>query len=1359
MRRFFRRLSLLTLLALLGAFTPPALTALATAPTVTNSNDSGSGSLRQAIADANATAPGGPVLISFDILSSDPGFNAAGYWTIKPTTPLPALTRGSITIDGTTQPNGRTTGPKIVLDGSLTLDPLNGNQRNSHGIVITSAGNTVKGLVINNFVQAIGLSENAGGAGVYIAGPNATGNFVLGCYIGTTPDGATAAKNSHWGVLIDDGATGNQVGGLTPGDGNLISGNGHANVAISQTTPNSTRTISGNQVLGNLIGTTAAGTAAIGGGNPGHGVVLGERAQNNTVGGTAPEARNVIAGHSASSNFLTYAGVNVASQSTNSNNVISGNYIGTSADGSAAIPNAIGVQVRGASGTLIGGTTSGARNIISGNNNPGVLVEFNISANTTIAGNWIGLNAAGQPLGNHQEGVLLDNSATTTTVGPGNVISANGSVSNPDGVRITNPSTQGNAIVGNFIGTDTNGLTTSTSLLNLRYGVRIDDSAHNNRIGGTAAADRNVIAARDGEAGLAIIGAASANLVQGNFVGVNALGTAALDTSASSSRGILISGGATGNTVGGAATGARNIISANAIGVEIAGAGTSANNVVGNSIGVDTNGQPLGNRQYGVLLDNGSTGNTIGGSNAGEGNLIANNAVYGIFVSGAGTNDSFVTGNTLTGNGFGGVDVSGATGIQISQTQTHANNGAGIKLSSGGNNSIAAPASLQVSGTTLSGTACANCVIEVFTSAAREDGEGPRYLTRVTASGGGSFSADASGCDAFLTATARDASGNTSAFSPMVGTCVTPQAGVQLSPGQPSSSAGTPKVVAPGGQVVYSHMLTNSGSLAGTFTIARTTSQGWASQPNITSVTLNPNESRTILITVTIPLNAPAGTVDQTTVTASTGGISQSQSDYTQAGQTYGVNIEPDHSGQLSPTSVQPVSIDYTHTITNTGNGSDTIRLSATHTAASVSVSFPDGDTCLLAAQTFCTRTVRVTVAPGSLDASDVTTVTATASNSASDSAHDTTTITQAAIPQITPDRATRAIQPISTTVVFTHTITNIGARTGTFTATVQTDAPPSWSFVLSGTASFQLAPSASTTMTLTVTVPDRAEGGPHNFTLTVASSDTSASAIDTVDVASIPGLLLAPDRTGAADPGQTITYTHTLTNTGNSTDSFTMTLETSPGWSAAITPTIAAAVPPGGTRAISVSVTAPSGVAFDSTGTVTVTATSALAPYPQASVEDVTTINPKIAAELLPSSQSLTVTAVISGPGVITFTQTLTHTLHNSGSISGTFALTATTGPLAWTTIVTPSQAGLLAPGETTTITVSVTIPAGTPLETTNVVTTEVRELSQPQTVLASAQDTLLIKMLCFLPWMFTNAFAEPSTRSAPTPPLRASG
>lgn len=1354
MMRLFRHLSLLALLALLGAFAPLARPALAITLSVTNTGDSGAGSLRQAIIAANATPPGEPVTIVFAIPQDDPGADPGGYWMIQPAEQLPALARGNITIDGSTQPNGRAEGPKIVLDGGIA--PQNGIN-NKHGLVLASAGNTVKGLVIDHFVRAIGLSEESGGAGVYIAGPGATGNRVAGCYIGIEPGGTGAARNSGWGVLIDDGASDNWIGGVEPGDRNVIAGNGQANVAINQVAPNSTRVISGNHVLGNYIGTNAAGSAVIGGegnstqGNPSHGVVLGAWAQNNVVGGTTPAERNVIAGHNASSNLLSAAGVNVASQSTNANNVIAGNYIGTDAAGTTAIPNAIGVRVGGASGTVVGGTAAGARNIISGNSGPGVLVTFGVSTNTTVAGNWIGLGAAGNPLGNHEEGVRVHNGATATTIGPSNVISANGSTSNPDGLLITNPNTHDNIVAGNFIGTDKDGMATSAALASLRSNVRIDDGAYDNRIGGLAGAERNVIAARDEQAGIAITGAARANRVQGNYIGVNVLGTGALSQSppVETSRGIWIDGAATDNTIGGAAAEARNVISANGIGVEIAGAGTTGNRVAGNFIGADRDGQPLGNRQYGILLRAGATNNTLGGNATGEGNLVAHNSGDGIRISGAGAQNNLIAGDVLASNTGNGVVVSSATAITITQTETRNNGGDGIALEFGGNNGILPPASLQVSGATFSGIACAGCVVEVFTSPARQDGEGPRYLTRTTASGSGDFSVNAAGCDSFLTATARDAAGNTSAFAPMVENCVSPQPGVQFSPGVPASSAGAPVIVAPGATVVYTHTLINNGGLAGTFTITRTSTQGWASQPGPTSVLLAPGESRTIAITVAVPLDALAGTVERTTVIAATGDRSQSQSDYTQVEQVYGVTIEPDHTGEVTPTSAYSVSIDYTHIITNTGNSTDTITLSETHTAISVTVSFPAGNTCVLPAHASCTRTVRVTFAPGSRDTSDTTTVTATSAGGASDQATDTTTIAQAAVPLITPDRATREVEPISTTVVFTHTVTNIGAISGTITMTVQAE-PPGWSVVLSPTESFQLAPDASREVTLTVTVPDGAPAGPHDFILRAAAPTASAIATDTVVVTATPGLLFAPNHSGAADPGATVTYTHTLTNTGNSTDSFTITLETSPGWSAAVTPTIVTDLAAGAARTVTVTVTAPTGIIFDSTGTVTATATSALPPHPHASVIDVTTLNAKVGAELLPSERTVTVTGVISGPGAPAFTQILTHTLRNSGSISGTFTISATSAPLDWASVVTPTEV-MLEPGETATITVGVTVPAGTPPGASNVVTVEVRQRGGPGTILATARDTIVIRpqFVQFLPLVLLAERVEP-----PMPP-----
>ena len=90
---------------------------------MTNTNDSGPGSLRQAILDANAAT--GPQTITFDIPNTDPGFNAAtGTWTIIPASALPQITN-AVTIDGYSQPGssvntlaqGDNAVLKIVLDG------------------------------------------------------------------------------------------------------------------------------------------------------------------------------------------------------------------------------------------------------------------------------------------------------------------------------------------------------------------------------------------------------------------------------------------------------------------------------------------------------------------------------------------------------------------------------------------------------------------------------------------------------------------------------------------------------------------------------------------------------------------------------------------------------------------------------------------------------------------------------------------------------------------------------------------------------------------------------------------------------------------------------------------------------------------------------------------------------------------------------------------------------------------------------------------------------------------------------------------------------------------------------------------
>ena len=162
-------------------------------------------------------------------------------------------------------------------------------------------------------------------------------------------------------------------------------------------------------------------------------------------------------------------------------------------------------------------------------------------------------------------------------------------------------------IVGNYIGTDATG---TVDLGNTRFGIELDNSA-SNQIGGSTAADRNVISG-NGFEGISLWNAGSTlNVIQGNYIGVDTTGNAGLGNS---SDGIVIGGGANNNTIGGDRTaGEGNVISgqlgATSDGIEIDNAGADNNKIYGNYIGTNFDGTAaIGNARYGVVIYNGVQG-------------------------------------------------------------------------------------------------------------------------------------------------------------------------------------------------------------------------------------------------------------------------------------------------------------------------------------------------------------------------------------------------------------------------------------------------------------------------------------------------------------------------------------------------------------------------------------------------------------------------------------------------------------------------------------------------------------------------------------------------------------------------------
>jgi Concanavalin A-like lectin/glucanases superfamily len=391
---------------------------------VINTNDTGTGSLRQAITDANSMGGG---TIEFNI----PG---SGVHTISPLTVLPTITQ-TVTIDGYTQPGSSSnTNPPtqginavILIELSGAMAPPNSNFT---GLTINADNCTVRGLVINSFQHdAIDAVSN--------------GNVITGNFIGTNAAGTAALPNGSDGVgavIIGGTASNNIVGGTTADARNLISGNVGEGVSVQLG--------AGNTVQGNLIGTDVTGTLALG--NTDRGVL--STALNTLIGGTTVDARNIISGNNR--------GVDL---NGGSNSTIQGNFIGTDITGTIALPNPnVGVNVNGGvSNNLIGGlaATPGTPpgNLISGTSGNYGLIFGNPASGNLVQGNIIGADITGtQSLGN-LGGIMISgpgNNIGGTASGAGNIIAFNGTMCaspNDIGVAVIGDVAINNAILGNSI--------------------------------------------------------------------------------------------------------------------------------------------------------------------------------------------------------------------------------------------------------------------------------------------------------------------------------------------------------------------------------------------------------------------------------------------------------------------------------------------------------------------------------------------------------------------------------------------------------------------------------------------------------------------------------------------------------------------------------------------------------------------------------------------------------------------------------------------------------------------------------------------------------------------------------------------
>ena len=399
MRAFTRGVSLV--LVYTAAAVLPAATF-----TVTSTADSGAGTLRQAITDANNAA--GVDTVAFNIVGGGPH-------TIALATPLPPITFAA-TVDGYTQTGalvntqslnqGLNTVLKVVVSGAAATGPC---------FTISASDVVIKGLVINNCDVGVSFTNGAFDT-----------SKVEGCFLGTDVAGTTRVDQNPNKQIEITGQTGAVIGGLTAAARNLISGCQTGVGIVNSGSP------TGHQILGNLIGLTAAGNAVL---QPPCGAA--------SVGlSLTGEDHDIIAN--------AIAGVGKGMTLSGSLHVVRRNRIGTDVSGTIelGIENE-GIQASG-SEQAIGGTAADDGNVIGGAN-PGISLG---GSNNTVYGNFLGTDTTGTiDLGNDTTGITVsgsDNIVGGPAAGEANIIAFNGAISGA-GVSVSGQRVRirGNRIYGN----------------------------------------------------------------------------------------------------------------------------------------------------------------------------------------------------------------------------------------------------------------------------------------------------------------------------------------------------------------------------------------------------------------------------------------------------------------------------------------------------------------------------------------------------------------------------------------------------------------------------------------------------------------------------------------------------------------------------------------------------------------------------------------------------------------------------------------------------------------------------------------------------------------------------------------------
>lgn len=384
-------------------------------------------------------------------------FTSSGQngYTIAPTSGLPNINL-PVTINAYSQSGSQpnTAAAPNPLNGILLIELDGSGAGTANGFSLRGNNVVIRGFVINNFTDdAVDVDGD--------------GSVIAGNYMGTEPDGITAAPNDNLAVGNGNGTTdGLRIGGLVPADRNLIAGNGTVpqGGGISPNVGHNNWTIQGN-----YIGVDKTGMVALGNAQPGgSGSISLDNSDGHIVGGSQPGAINVISGN---------LGHGIAPHNVDNGQII-GNYIGVGYDGVTPLGNGFaGISASECVNMLI------EDNIIANNDNNGIGL-YNGDSGVQVYGNTI--------YNNGQSGIIVFG-ASDSQIGGGGVGQAN--------VIRDNIGPNIGVLAFNFIGALTDNTRIQGNIIEdsqleiagRSAGISVANDATNTLIGGSGAGQGNTI--------------------------------------------------------------------------------------------------------------------------------------------------------------------------------------------------------------------------------------------------------------------------------------------------------------------------------------------------------------------------------------------------------------------------------------------------------------------------------------------------------------------------------------------------------------------------------------------------------------------------------------------------------------------------------------------------------------------------------------------------------------------------------------------------------------------------------------------------------------------------------------------------